>query len=191
MMSKDSPNVFFLMDRFMSSNSADAGSSILAATVVFAFFRTGSEASGGRPDGGASTFVAMVVFAFSVDRPGAADSELITIGESVLCSLDAVLGWAVDRFAAFTATDDDFSVIAVCLDLTFVVARLGLIGGAGFSSIGGLAAVLYKQPFEVHPSSIACGGIGQLQPIKVANRAPMRSVLMQFPSSGSRSHFNG
>ena len=39
MMSKGWPNVFFLVARFMSTNSADAGSSIFAATVIFAFFQ--------------------------------------------------------------------------------------------------------------------------------------------------------
>ena len=36
-----------LMARFMSTNSADAGFSIFAATVIFAFFRTGSDVSEG------------------------------------------------------------------------------------------------------------------------------------------------
>src|SRR6476659_9851597 len=47
MVSTGCPKVFFLIARFMSSNSTDAGSSIFAATVVLAFFRTGSDASAG------------------------------------------------------------------------------------------------------------------------------------------------
>src|SRR4030095_14000347 len=39
------PNVFLLISRFISSNSADAGSSSFAATEVLAFFRIGSEPS--------------------------------------------------------------------------------------------------------------------------------------------------
>src|SRR5215475_6138338 len=45
MVSTGCPNVFFLMARFMSSNSADAGSSNLDAIVVFAFVRIASELS--------------------------------------------------------------------------------------------------------------------------------------------------
>ena len=40
--------------RFMSANSADAGTSIFAAVVVCAFFRTGSDVSGDWPDDGAA-----------------------------------------------------------------------------------------------------------------------------------------
>jgi len=43
--SKGSPNEFFPMTRFMSTNSAYVGSSIFAATTIFAFFRTGSDVS--------------------------------------------------------------------------------------------------------------------------------------------------
>ena len=55
MVSTGCPKVFFLMARFMSSNSADAGFSIFAETVVFAFFRTGSDVSAGA--GGSGFFV--------------------------------------------------------------------------------------------------------------------------------------
>src|SRR4051794_10832866 len=44
------PSVFFLTARFTSLNSADAGSSIFAATEVFALFRTESDVSAGRSD---------------------------------------------------------------------------------------------------------------------------------------------
>ena len=40
-----------------------------------------------------------------------------------------------------------------------------------------------KQPLEVHPFDIACGGIGQ-QPIKVAARVPMSTVLTQLSPWG-------
>src|SRR5262245_7648838 len=45
--SKGSPNELFLMIRFMSTNLAYVGSSIFAATTIFAFFRTGSDVSAG------------------------------------------------------------------------------------------------------------------------------------------------
>jgi len=47
MVSNGWPNVFLSMVRFMSTNSTEAGSSIFAATVIFAFFRTGSDVSEG------------------------------------------------------------------------------------------------------------------------------------------------
>src|SRR5262245_14118404 len=47
MTSKGWPNVFSLIVRFISTNSADDGVSIFAATTIFAFFRTGSDASEG------------------------------------------------------------------------------------------------------------------------------------------------
>lgn len=79
-----------------------------------------------------------------------------------------------------------FAVFAEAIGFFFGAAELGL-AGAGFSWIGSLTAVLSKQSYEVHPSNIARGGTGQLQPIKVANRGPMRSVLMQFPARGQSS----
>jgi hypothetical protein len=47
-----------------------------------------------------------------------------------------------------------------------------------FGSVGMVAAVLEKQPREVHVSTTPRGGKGQLHPIKIAHRAPMRSVLI-------------
>ena len=63
MTSNDWPNVFCLVARLISTNSADAGFSIFAATVIFAFFRTGSGVSDGRPVAGPSSFgpIAVVV----------------------------------------------------------------------------------------------------------------------------------
>src|ERR1700716_2848504 len=52
MVSTDCPNVFFRMARFISPNSAVAGSSNLAAIVVFALIMTGSDVSAGLPDAG-------------------------------------------------------------------------------------------------------------------------------------------
>jgi len=69
------------------------------------------------------------------------------------------------------------------MNFTFAVAGPGL-NDTGFSSTGGLAAVLWIQPLEVQRSSDACGGARQ-QPIKVANKAPMTSNLIQFPPLGS------
>lgn len=52
-----------------------------------------------------------------------------------------------------------------------------------FDSIGVVAAVLVKQPREVHGCNPPCGGKGQLQPIKAVHRAPMRNGLInRFPA---------
>ena len=61
MVSTDFPNVFLRMARFISPNSADAGSSSFAAIVVFALIMTGSDVSAGRLDAGASTFASITV----------------------------------------------------------------------------------------------------------------------------------
>src|ERR1700731_196310 len=50
MVSTGRPIIFFLIARFMSLNSADAGFSIFAAIEIFALFRTGSDASAIRSD---------------------------------------------------------------------------------------------------------------------------------------------
>jgi hypothetical protein len=56
------------------------------------------------------------------------------------------------------------------------------LNGARFGSIGGVAAVLEKQPCEAHVSTTPRCGTGQLQPIKVVQRAPMKRVLINsFP----------
>jgi hypothetical protein len=63
-----------------------------------------------------------------------------------------------------------------------IAAVLGFVGSGlndtRFGSIGMVAAVLEKQPREVHVSTTPRGGKGQLHPIKIAHRAPMRSVLI-------------
>src|SRR5262249_33288999 len=64
MTSKGWPNVFSLIVRFISTNSADDGVSIFAATTIFAFFRTGSDASEASPAAGPSVFPPIVVVAF-------------------------------------------------------------------------------------------------------------------------------
>jgi len=70
------------------------------------------------------------------------------------------------------------------VNFTFVVAEPGL-NDAGLVWIGALAAVLEKQPFEIHSFDIACGEIGQ-QPIKVAASVPMSNVLTQLPRKGQK-----
>jgi len=75
--------------------------------------------------------------------------------------------------------------------LPFVVVEFAL-GGTGGGSTGRVAAILLRQPFaSVHASMLACGGKRQLQPTRVAARAPMRSVLMPIPLQEPefRSHF--
>src|SRR3954451_18876261 len=67
MVSMDCPTVFFRMARFISPNSADAGSSNFAAIAVFALIMTGSDVSAGGPDAGGSPFAATAAgFAFFV-----------------------------------------------------------------------------------------------------------------------------
>ena len=79
-----------------------------------------------------------------------------------------------------------FVTIAAFLGFTVVVVGSGL-NDTCFGSIGAVAAVLEKQPREVHVSTTPRGGTGQLQPIKIAHRAPMKSVLIKFPSAGQNS----
>ena len=71
MVSTDFPNVFLRMARFISPNSADAGSSNFEAIVAFAVTMTGSDVSAGRPDAGAWTFASITAgFAFFAARWG-------------------------------------------------------------------------------------------------------------------------
>ena len=70
-----------------------------------------------------------------------------------------------------------FVAIATLLAFT---AGSGL-NGDRFGAIGVVAAVLVKQPCEVHVCTTPRGGKGQ-QPIKAAHRAPMRNGLINsFP----------
>ena len=74
---------------------------------------------------------------------------------------------------------DGSSVFAIA-GFTFAVSGWSWMRGQ-LCSTGSLSAVLLKQPnpfASVHASMLACGGKGQLQPTRVAARAPMRSVLM-------------
>src|SRR5882724_12256861 len=108
MVSTDFPSVFFRMARFISPNSADAGSSNFAAIVVFALIMTGSDVAAGWPDAGGSTLAAIMVgFAIFASR------------------------WTALSLAS---AGNGFSVFAI-VDLTFVVAELAL-NDAGFGSIG-------------------------------------------------------
>src|SRR3977135_2734012 len=69
MVSTGCPNVFFRVARFISPNSADAGSSHFAAIVVFALVMTESEVSAGWLDAGGSSFAAIMAgFGFFVAR---------------------------------------------------------------------------------------------------------------------------
>jgi hypothetical protein len=96
------------MARFISPNSADAGSSNFAAIVVFALIMTGSDVAAGWPDAGGSTLAAIMVgFAIFASR------------------------WTALSLAS---AGNGFSVFAI-VDLTFVVAELAL-NDAGFGSIG-------------------------------------------------------
>ena len=122
------------MARFISLNSADAGSSNFAAIVVFALMTTGSDVSAGRPDAGARTFASITV----------------DVGFSA--------GWGLSR----TAAVDRSSVFATVADLTFAVTER-VLDDAGAGSIGRLAAILLRPPNpfgSAHASMLACGAKG-------------------------------
>jgi hypothetical protein len=122
------------MARFISPNSADAGSSNFAAIVVFALIMTGSDVSAGRPDAGASTFASITV--------------------------DLGLGFIAARSdLSRTWTADGSSVFAALVDLVLVVSDL-VLDDAGVGSIGRLVAVLPSPFASVHASMLACGGQG-------------------------------
>jgi hypothetical protein len=65
MESIDSPTEFFLSARLISLNSTDAGFPIVAAILVFAFFRTVSDISATRSGTGALGVDLVAEFAFS------------------------------------------------------------------------------------------------------------------------------
>ena len=71
--------------------------------------------------------------------------------------------------------------IAIATFLAFI-AGSGL-NGTRFGAIGVVAAVLVKQPCEVHVCTTFRGGKGQ-QPIKAAHRAPMRNGLINCFHAG-------
>ena len=69
-----------------------------------------------------------------------------------------------------------------------IATLLAFIAGSGlngdrFGAIGVVAAVLVKQPCEVHVCTTPRGGKGQ-QPIKAAHRAPMRNGLINCFRAG-------
>jgi len=87
----------------------------------------------------------------------------------------------VREFACPSAGPVSFRGLAA-VGFVEIAAVLGFVGSGlndtRFGSIGMVAAVLGKQPREVHVSTTPRGGTGQLHPIKIAHRAPMRSVLI-------------
>jgi hypothetical protein len=170
MTSKGWPNVFSLVARFISTNSADSGFSIFAATVIFAFFRTGSGVSEGWPVAGPSVFPPTVVVA------------LFGTGSGVVEGGRASDSMMVREFAFSSTCPASFGGLAVA-GFAAIATLLAFIAGSGlngarFGSIGVVAAVLIKQPCEVHVCTTPRGGKGQPQPIKTAHRAPMRNGLI-------------
>ena len=69
------------------------------------------------------------------------------------------------------------AVFAATATFLAFIAGSGL-NGVRFGSIGVVAAVLRKQPCEVHVCTTPRGGKGQLQPIKAAHAALMRNGLI-------------
>ena len=119
--------MFFLIARFMSLNSADAGSSIFAAIEIFALFKTGSDVSSIR-----------------------SDTELVGGGAALMRSV-------VLRDLAAASRSPGFAAVA---DFAFAVAGF-FANAVGFGCIGGLTAILSKQPCEVHSCKLACDGASQ------------------------------
>ena len=117
--------------------------------MVVAFFGTGSGVAESCVDGGTADSTVVREFACP------------STGPVSCCGLEAV----------------GFVAIAAFLGFTVIVVGSGL-NDTRFGSIGMVAAVLEKQFPEVHVSTTPRGGTGQLQPIKIAHRAPMRSVLI-------------
>jgi hypothetical protein len=90
----------------------------------------------------------------------------------------------VREFAVSSTGPASFGRLAVA-GFAAIATFLAFIAGSGlndarFGSIGVVAAVLVKQPCEVHVCTNPRGGKGQLQPIKVAHRTPMRSGLINW-----------
>lgn len=112
------------------------------------------------------------------------------LGVAKGCADDITSGSVMVRESAFSRKGSvsfralasvGFAAVATFLDVTVVILGSGLNGGR-FCSIGVVAAVLEKQPCEAHVSTTPRCGTGQPQPIKVAHRAPMKSVLINsFP----------
>ena len=69
--------------------------------------------------------------------------------------------------------------VAIATLLAFIAG----LNGDRFGAIGVVAAVLVKQPCEVHVCTTPRGGKGQ-QPIKAAHRAPMRNGLINCFRAG-------
>ena len=69
--------------------------------------------------------------------------------------------------------------VAIATLLAFIAG----LNGDRFGAIGVVAAVLVKQPCEVHVCTTPRGGKGQ-QPIKAAHRAPMKNGLINCFRAG-------
>ena len=116
---------------------------------------------------------------------GSTDARLsgFVIGGGAFSSAESFSspGWTDGGLAVFAAMDVGLAglvVFGAAVDFTFAVAGLG-VNGAGLSSRGGSAsAVLLKHPRDEHPCSDACCGLRQLQPSKVADSKPTRSILI-------------
>jgi hypothetical protein len=180
MVSMDCPKVSCLTALAISSNSADAGSSILLAIVAFAFSRIGSEGPEAGPNAATFTLVPTSLFAFVTGCGGGGEASGVRlVGDETFSLSNPSFVRGEFGFTAFVATGDVFAFFAAFFDRTFVAAEL-VLDRAGFRSGGELAAVLKKHGFEVQASSIACGAGGQLQPIKVTDKTPTKKILMQF-----------
>jgi hypothetical protein len=92
---------------------------------------------------------------------------------------DSFMVWEFAFSSTAVASFDGLAAAGFTAIATFLafIAGSGL-NGALFGPIGVEAAVLMKQPCEVHVWTTPRVGKGQLQPIKAAHRGPTRNGLI-------------
>src|SRR5262245_59638131 len=137
MTSNDWPNVFCLVARLISTNSAAAGFSIFAATVIFAFFRTGSGISDGRPVAGPSGFGSLAVVVFfctgSVGSEGSSREGPAVFLPTVVVSLFGTGSGGAEDCAGGRNSDSilvrEFAFSSIC------PASFGGLAAGGFEDV--------------------------------------------------------
>jgi hypothetical protein len=150
-----------------------AGPSVFDPIAVVVLFGTGSDVSEGSPSAGPAVFPPIVVVALF--GAGSGIAEDCAGGRTS----DSMLG---REFAFSSICPASFGGRAAAV-FDPIATFLGFIAGSGltgarFGSIGVVAAVLRKQPCEVHGCTTPRDGKGQLQPIKATHAAPMRNGLI-------------
>ena len=183
---------FFRTGSGVSEGWPVAGPSVFDPIAVVVLFGTGSDVSEGWPVAGPSVFdpiAVVVLFGTGSDvlegSPSAGLVGFLRAGSGIAddCAggraSDSVL---VREFAFSSICPASLGGLAAAV-FDVIVTFLAFVAGSGlngarFGSIGVVAAVLRKQPCEVHVCTTPRGGKGQLQPIKAAHAAPMRNGLI-------------